>query len=166
MKKSRLVLAAVTAGALTMATNPLLAALGISPQTTSLPISATIAARCQVSAAGIAFGNYDPTANSDQNGSITIQCTKSTAATISLDEGAAPAGRQMAGPGTDTLTYELYSDVTGGTVWGSGNGGSTVAYTATTSAPSTLTVFGRIPLGQNNAGVGAYADTVTVTVTF
>jgi len=166
MKKSRLVLAAVTAGAVAMATSPLLAALGGTPQTTSLPISASIAARCTVSAAGIAFGAYDPTANSDQNGSITIQCTKGTAATISLDEGAAPAGRQMAGPGTDTLTYELYSDVAGGTIWGSGSGGSTVAYNPTTSAPSTLTVFGRIPLGQNNAGVGAYADTVTVTVTF
>ena len=166
MKKSRLVLAAVTAGAVAMAANPLLAALGSSPQTTTLPITASIAARCTVSAAGIAFGVYDPTANSDVNGSITIQCTKSTAATISLDEGAAPAGRQMAGPGTDILNYELYSDVAGGTVWGSGNGGTTVAYNAATSAPTTLTVFGRIPAGQNNAGVGAYADTVTVTVTF
>jgi spore coat protein U-like protein len=72
----------------------------------------------------------------------------------------------MAGPGTDILTYELYSDAAGGTVWGSGSGGSTVAYNAANSAPTTLTVFGRIPAGQNNAGVGAYADTVTVTVTF
>ena len=166
MKKSRLVLAAVTAGALAMVANPLLAALGPSPQTANLPVTANIQARCSVSAATVAFGTYDPTANSDQNGSITIQCTKSTAATISLDEGAAPAGRQMAGPGTDTLTYELYSDVAGGTVWGSGNGGSTVAYNAATSAATTLTVFGRIPLGQNNAGVGNYSDTVTVTVTF
>lgn len=166
MKKSRLVLAAVTAGVLALATNPLLAALGISPQTTSLPISASIAARCTVSAATVAFGIYDPTANSDQNGSITIQCTKGSAATISLNEGAAPAGRQMAGPGTDILTYELYSDAAGGTVWGSGSGGSTVAYNAANSAPTTVTVFGRIPAGQNNAGVGAYADTVTVTVTF
>jgi spore coat protein U-like protein len=166
MKKTGLVLAAVTAGALAMATNPLLAALGPSPQSTSLPITANIQASCTVTAAAVAFGTYDPTANSDQNGSITIQCTKGTAATVSLDEGAAPAGRQMAGPGTDTLTYELYSDVAGGSVWGIGNGGSTVAYNAATSAPSTLTVFGRIPLGQNNAGVGAYADTVTVTVTF
>lgn len=168
MKKNRLILAAVTAGALAMATNPLLAALGTSPQTTTLPITASIAARCTVSAAGVAFGNYDPTANSDQNGSITIQCTKGTAATISLDEGLFGAGRQMtrtAAP-LDTLTYELYSDAVGGTVWGSGSGGATVAYNATTSTASTLTVFGRIPLGQNGANVGDYSDTVTVTVTF
>ena len=168
MKKSRLVLAAVAAGALAMATTPLLAALGTSPLTTTLPISASIAARCQVSAAGIAFGLYDPTANSDANGSITIQCTKGTAATISLDEGLFGAGRQMtrtAAP-LDTLTYELYSDVAGGTVWGTGNSGAAVVYNAASSASSTLTVFGRIPLNQNSASVGDYADTVTVTVTF
>lgn len=168
MKKNRLVLAAVTAGALAMATNPLLAALGTSPQTTTLPITASIAARCQVSAAGIAFGNYDPTANSDQTGSISIQCTKGTAATISLDEGLFGAGRQMtrtAAP-LDTLTYELYSDVAGGTVWGSGNGGATVPYNAADSSTQILTVFGRIPSGQITATVGDYSDTVTVTVTF
>jgi len=83
-----------------------------------------------------------------------------------LDDGAAPVGRQMAGPGGDILNYELYTDVAGGTVWGTGSGGAAVAYNAATSAPTDLTVFGRIPLGQNNAGVGAYADTVIVTVTF
>ena len=167
MKKSRLVLADVTAGALALATNPLLAALGTSPQTASLPITANIQARCTISAATVAFGTYDPTANSDQNGSITIQCTKATAATISLDEGAAPAGRQMAHATLpDTLTYELYSDVAGGAVWGSGNGGSTVAYNAANSSPTILPVFGRIPLGQVTASVGNYSDTVTVTVTF
>src|SRR5262245_50170535 len=168
MKKSRFVLSAVTAGALAMTTSPLLAALGTSPQTASLAISASIAARCTLSATPVAFGTYDPTANSDQNGSITIQCTKGTAATISLDEGAAPAGRQMtrtAAP-LDTLNYELYSDVAGGAVWGSGSGGATVAYNAANSSSTTLTVFGRIPSGQNNATVGNYADTVTVTVTF
>jgi spore coat protein U-like protein len=66
----------------------------------------------------------------------------------------------------DTLTYELYSDVAGGTVWGSGNGGTTVAYSAADSSAQTLTVFGRIPSGQNTATVGDYSDTVTVTVTF
>jgi spore coat protein U-like protein len=167
MKKNRLVLAAVTAGALAMATSPLLAALGGSPQNTTLPVTANIQASCTVSALTVAFGTYDPTADSDQNGSITIQCTKGTVATISLDEGGGAAGRQMAHQSlADTLTYELYSNAPGGAVWGSGNGGPTVSYTATTSAPSTLTVFGRIPLGQNNAAVGNYSDTVGVTVTF
>jgi spore coat protein U-like protein len=169
MKKTRLVLAAVTAGALAMATNPLLAALGTSPQGTTLPITASIAARCTVTAATVAFGVYDPTANSDQNGSITIQCTKGTTATIALDDGLSVGARQMTRTAApfDTLGYELYSDVAGGTVWGDGGAlGPTVAYSATTSAPSTLTVFGRIPSGQNNASVGSYADTVAVTVTF
>lgn len=167
MKKSRLVVAAVTAGALAMATNPLLAALGGSPQSTSLPITANIQASCTVSAATVAFGTYDPTANSDQNGSITIQCTKGTAATISLDDGLHSAGRQMKHLTlADELTYQLYSDNVGGTVWGSGGGGTAVAYAATTSAATILTVFGRIPAGQNNASVGDYSDTVAVTVTF
>ena len=167
MKINRLVLAAVTAGALTMATNPLLAALVGSPINVNLPITASIAARCDVSTTGIAFGNYDPTANTDQTGTITIQCTKGTSATISLDEGALPAGRQMTGGVVgDLLTYELYSDAGRTTVWGLGNSGSTVNYLAADSSPQNLTVYGRIPLGQVNASVDTYSDIVVINVQF
>jgi spore coat protein U-like protein len=165
MKKNRLVLAAVTAGALAMATSPLIAALVPLPFNVNLPVTANIAARCDVSTTGIAFGTYDPTANTDQTGTITIQCTKGTSVNISLNEGNLPAGRQMTGSGTgDLLTYELYSDAARTSVWGSGNGGSTVNYIATDSSPQNLSVYGRIPLGQINASVDAYSDVVVINV--
>jgi spore coat protein U-like protein len=165
MQKSRLVLAAVTAGALAMATNSLLAALSpISPQTANLPISANIQARCTVSATSVDFGNIDPTVDSDQTGTITVQCTKGSTATISLNEGAGPAGRQMAGPGGDTLTYELYRDAGRTLIWGTGNGGLAVTQLYGSSAPIDFTVYGRIPSGQVNAGVGSYNDIVKKTI--
>jgi len=168
MKKSRVVLAAVTGGVLALAANPLLAALSpTSPQTTSLPITANIVARCTVSATSVAFGSIDPSVDSDQTGTITVQCTKGATATISLDEGNAPAGRQMVG-GTngDFLNYELYTDAGRTIVWGTGSGGSAVGYNPVDSSATDLTVYGRVPAGQVNASVDSYSDTVTVTVTF
>jgi spore coat protein U-like protein len=75
----------------------------------------------------------------------------------------------------DLMTYQLYRDSFGGTVWGDGAIGGSVSSipinvstscpTQTTiTAPTGLTVFGRIfPLQSVSAGT--YGDTVTITVT-
>jgi spore coat protein U-like protein len=69
----------------------------------------------------------------------------------------------MAGPGGATLAYGLFTDsgfsknwnATGaGTQAGTGNG-----------APQQLTVYGQIPAGQF-VSPGAYADTITASVTY
>lgn len=51
------------------------------------------------------------------------------------------------------------------TVWGNGTGG-TLRYTSVSSnRPITLTIFGRIPPGQD-ISTGTYSDTIVVTVDF
>lgn len=153
---------------------------GPSPQTGSFNVTATVAKSCNVTSTGnVAFGNYDPNDTHlstplDATGSVTVRCTKGVAYAVALDQGANAAGgstaaaplRQMSDGGTERIRYDLYSDAPRTTVWG-GTAATDLDNTETTgpSSPDTLTVYGRIPAGQN-AAEGSYTDTVNVTVTF
>jgi hypothetical protein len=61
------------------------------------------------------------------------------------------------------LLYNLYTDATLNTVWGDGTGYS--ATVSDTQLTAIHTVYGRIPARQNTH-VGAYADTIVITLTF
>jgi spore coat protein U-like protein len=64
--------------------------------------------------------------------------------------------------GTDLLRYRLYADPSRQVPWGNG----TAAPARTASGPDAdLTVYGRIPAGQN-VGAGTYSDVVTVQLSF
>jgi len=139
--------------------------------TANLSVSASVIQACVVTGGTLAFGNYDPTAgaNVDQSGSFQVACTKgSTGVTIGLGLGAnASASQRRMTNGTDFLNYEIYKETARTNIWGN-TGAALVSYTpVTTSAATTMTVFGRAPSGQLNVGVGAsYTDTVVITVTF
>lgn len=152
---------------------------GPSPQTGSLNVTASVAKSCSITGTSdVAFGAYDPAdanfaAPLDASGSVTIRCTKNTTYDIALGQGAnaAPGStcvsplRRMAS-GTERLAYGLFSDAGRTTTWGC-DATNDVTRTETTgpSSPDTVTVYGRIPAGQDVAD-GSYSDTVTVTVTF
>lgn len=147
--------------------------------TENLLVSASVTATCTIETSPVAFGDYDPTSVTDLDGTgtVTVLCTNGTAGYVTLSEGAnadaastpAVPVRQMAGGagGTDLLGYQLYSETSRTDVWGDtpttglnhvGDGSSTA-----------LTVYGRIPAGQNvsaGSGLTAYADTVLATVEF
>ena len=173
MKTRRILISVLTAGALALPANPtsVLAALGGSPANANLTVQASVAARCNVSTTTVSFGAYDPTVATptDQNGAVTIQCTKGTVATIDLANGSNFSGgtRRMIGAGTgEFLTYGLFTNSPGGTPWGLGiAGGATVGYTAPNASPTSLTVFGRMAALQD-VSVDSYQDTVVVTATF
>lgn len=175
MNTRRILLSVLMASALAIFADPssVLAALGTSPQTANLTVQASVAARCTVSTTTVNFGTYDPTSGSptDQNGAVTIQCTRGTVATINLGNGSNFSGgtRRMASQTlttTEFLTYGLFTDSPGGTPWGTGiAGGTTVGYTAPNASPTSLTVFGRMAAGQD-VSVDSYQDTVVVTATF
>ncbi len=143
--------------------------------TASLGISASVAAKCSVSTTAVAFGAYDPlgteaTTPKDANGAVIVTCTKGWQNRIDLDLGAnspGPGVRRMLGSvAGNYLTYELYSDSAGGTVWGSGAGnGFTPAAPAPDKNPQTFTVYGRVPAAQDVAA-GSYSDTITATVNY
>lgn len=136
--------------------------------TADLSVSAMVVSNCTISAGTVAFGNYDPvganaTTDLDANGTVTVQCTRGTSAAVGLDPGDHFSGtRRMSDGGTEFLTYELYSDAPGGTVW---TNAATVAYVAPNRSPQDLTVYGRVP-GAQDAAAGSYSDTVVATITF
>jgi spore coat protein U-like protein len=144
----------------------------------------THAASCTVTATSVAFGVYASPGGvqTDSSGTVTVTCTPDfillackTPYTVSLSQGGAAsyAPRKLAS-GANTLNYNLYTNAARSTVWGDGSGGSsTVVGTVSTSILSLLclsgsnnhTVYSRIPAAQSVAA-GAYADTITVTVTY
>jgi len=146
-----------------------------SPATADLAVSASIAANCTISTGNLAFGAYDSigtnaSAPLDNTGSVTTTCTTGSAVTIRLSQGdnaealssdAIPL-RQMIS-GTDLLPYFLYSNAGRTTVWG--NDASADVPDVGTGTTSLLTVYGRVPAGQNKP-VGSYTDTVVAAVDF
>ncbi len=69
--------------------------------------------------------------------------------------------------GAIPLAYNLYTDITFGTIWGDGTGTTSTVPVAGTGMANVgnSTVFGRIPLAAAQAAVtGIYNDTVLVTI--
>jgi len=130
------------------------------------------AATCNISInGGFAFGNYDPYngAPTDTTAAnlIALTCNGNGNATIDLSPGGSGGyfSRAMSN-GTDVLTYNLYTNASLTSVWGDGTGGTsdvTQPYHGNTSV--SLSVYGRIPAGQN-VNPSSYSDTITVTVSF
>ena len=156
MKKSCLVLAALTAGAMAMTVNPLFAALSGSPVTNTINVRANVVARCAVSGTLLDFGDFDPLAGvpNAATGQFTIQCTTGTVADITM------AAITNMTNGASVLTYQI-GQTAGAATWG------TKTYTAATSSPQNIDIFGTLPAAQPSAtGLGVHNGTATVTVTF
>lgn len=125
---------------------------------TTFQVKADVIAACTVAASDLLFGNYSAIVGSvDNSSTITITCSNGKGWTLAIG-GANNAARTMAGPGGNTLNYGMFSDIA-----------RSVAFPSTTGTGTglaqTTTVYGRIPGGQF-VPVGAYADTVTVAVTY
>lgn len=132
-----------------------------------------------VSATALAFGNYDPAVSAPKDsasavsvvGTITglgILVTLSYTVGLSAGSAGTVANRQMNGPSTTPLAYNLYTSNARGTVWSASNVSdsySALASIGGTVVPRNYTVYGRIPAGQYVAP-GSYGSTITVTVTY
>ena len=130
-------------------------------QNGTLTVTASVAANCTISAATLGFGAYDPVVANTTNpldGSTTmsVACTKGVTPKITT----ATAGSTITN-GTDNLNYSLFSNSTRTTDFA---GGFDLP-TATSKAPQTLTIYGRIP-GAQDVSAGAYTGTISVTVNF
>jgi spore coat protein U domain-containing protein, fimbrial subunit CupE1/2/3/6 len=142
--------------------------------TTTFQVTATVLKTCSVSAATLAFGNYTPgSGNVAGTTTVNVNCTKTTPYTVALNAGTTAGttlAQRLLGSGVNTLQYNLYTTNTYATVWGDG-GGATATQAGVGSGLATanaLTVFGQLPdnATNQNAVPGAYADTITVTVTY
>jgi spore coat protein U-like protein len=133
--------------------------------TTGIP---TAHAACTVSTSGLNFGNYDvfSSLNDDVTGTINVSCPSGTNYSIWLSSGTSGtySSRSMTN-GPNLLLYNLFTDPTRLTIWGDGSAGTGTFSGSGTGSNIGTPVYGRIPAGQN-AYVGSYADSITVTVTF
>jgi spore coat protein U-like protein len=125
-------------------------------------------ADCTFTVTTMSFGAYDVFATSplDSVATITYSCIV-PAASPSISASAGSAGtyspRKMAGPGGN-LSYNLFVDSGRASVFGDGTGGtSTIA--PSIGANLTATIYGRVPARQN-LSIGAYSDSVTLTLMF
>lgn len=137
--------------------------------TGTFAVTATVVKACSISATALAFGNYDPTVGTpdDATSTISVHCTNGTQYNVGLNAGTAPGAsvtsRKMSA-GANVLNYSLYQDSGRATNWGNTVGTDTLSGTAAAS-PASLTVYGRIPSGQN-VPVGNFTDTITATITY
>ena len=125
-----------------------------------------------VSATTLNFGIYDPSAGAADKSTATIslQCTIGLLPSFSVALSTGGSGsytmRRMTNGG-DALNYNLYTDPNGTMIWGDGSGGTSIdSFDGLISlGTTTFTVYGAVPQGQYSAP-GAFADTITVTVTY
>jgi spore coat protein U-like protein len=142
--------------------------------TANMTVSSSVLTACTMTTGDLAFGTYDPSTQTNVDGTATITstCTLGGGATITLGQGGnAFTGssdtvplRQMA-DGTNRLKYHLYGDNDFSGVFG--NTEATGQSANGTGGAVTTTVYGRI-VGTENAGTpaGTYADGVLVTLTY
>ncbi len=135
--------------------------------TTTFAVSATVQATCLVSATPMAFGTYTG-AVAASTSTVSVTCTNTTPYNVGLSAGNAAGAtvttRKMSGPNAAVLAYALTSDSAHSVNWGQTVGTDTVAGTGSGSAQA-LTVYGQVAAGQYVAP-GAYADTITATVSY
>lgn len=132
--------------------------------------SAPAIAACWASSTGVSFGIYDPQAVTpvDTAGSITVECDRrEPSATVTIGAGTSGnfAMRSLMN-GSDTLQYNVFTDASRLQIWGDGSAGTgTIDVAPFPNRPITLTIYGRIPPGQN-VRAGNYSDTLIVTIEY
>lgn len=140
--------------------------------TGSLQISAQVVDDCVITSATMPFGSYDPVLTNFSSavlatGEIDLKCTNGDSYTVTGDTGLHAANavnttRALAGPSSNFLDYDLFTDNTYSTVW---NASDPINGVGTGSAQA-VSVYGRIPAQQTSGIAGNYSDTVTATITY
>jgi spore coat protein U-like protein len=127
-------------------------------------------AACTITTTDLNFGAYDVFATSpaDSVGAVRYRCTGNTPSfTISLGTGSSGTfnPRRMVF-GAERLGYNLYLDAAHTSIWGDGTAGTSwFMAVAPDSKATNVTIFGRIPPGQDVAA-GSYSDAIVVTIQF
>ena len=152
-------------------------------QTTTMPITASVAGTCSVSSAGADLGSVNAFGGASTSGSIEVNCSNGISYQVGLGAGLQPqessSVRSMQSGGGDNIRYAITKGAgTGdpGSLWGDqglGNGsGNTIPGTVVngfgTGAAQILGMtVGIVSEGINTYTAGAnYSDTVTITVNF
>jgi Uncharacterized secreted protein len=144
--------------------------------------AALLKASCTVSATSLAFPTYNPFGGqANSSATITVSCnaliTLLSPLTVNYSIALGPGLSGSYAPrklymGSDTLSYNLYTDPSNSQVWGDGSAGTAVVSGSGTlslllgSFSNSVSVSGAIPAGQVSAVPGNYSDTIQVTVSY
>lgn len=139
---------------------------------------------CSTTASNVSFGSYQPLSGQavDSTGWVRFEChslvglltTRRVDFKVYLNGGEhGSVAQRVMKSGSNTLSYNLYTDSGHNTIWddigGAGFRGDTFVFQALVSIgasrEATYTIYGQIPGGQNVAA-GNYSDTITATVLF
>ena len=128
-----------------------------------------VEAACTVTTAGVIFGTYSVFSATAlvSTGIISLSCApndKNVTVTLSTGSSLTYVSRRLSGPGANVLNYNLFMDSAYTQTWGDGTGGTSF-YSNFKPFSVDLTVYGRIPAGQD-VQAGAYSDTIVITVNF
>jgi spore coat protein U-like protein len=106
-------------------------------------------------------------------GRVTFTCPNGLPVAVDMSNGAdaIPTYRRLTStpPGTrnNYLRYQLYTDSTGITIWGTGFAGGQAVHVVGTGTPQTIRIYGRVPASSiATQEPGNYRDTVTITLSF
>jgi spore coat protein U-like protein len=139
-------------------------------KTDTFDVTANVVGNCFVTATDLNFGDFDGGTALSETSTITVRCSANHGYTLKLNAG--DAGSFSPRKMDNVLEYNLYTSLTKATVWGDGS-----ATTGTVSGvggglgmPNAIqhTVYGELPISPANqsVAVGAYSDTITVTVEY
>lgn len=177
MKTTKKLLAAAAVLAVTMGSQNAMAGTA----TGSVDVSATLTAACFIGDGTLAFGSFASIAESgttagnkadiadvdNDTGAINYVCSNGASATLGI-AGANDSSQQlrMKHGTADYLAYNIYTD-SGRTaqVTPAGSGATAIPLTED-GTDQTITLYGRVPGATANRPLGAYADTLTLTVTY
>lgn len=143
------------------------------------------AAGCSVSSPGLAFGAYEPlqfngrlnSTAATSDATVTVACTGIVnGGPYTLTLGPSPTGSgdristrylSNASGGPD-MAFNVFVDPAHVTVWGDGvTAGSTIGGSiAPGDSNQSVTVYGRIPAGQNTLMAGNYSAALTITISY
>jgi len=161
----------IAAGAL------LAAGLPLTAMAQTITINASVASQCNIGNATVNLGPLNLAVQTNNTGTnVVLTCNRGATVAVALNNGANPSGTQKRlNLGTDFINYNITVPTISGTTtscpalpgteW---NGTNTLAASSMFSAsggPRNLALCVSVPAGQFDVGVGAYADTVTATLT-
>lgn len=135
-------------------------------KTSTLNVSVSVVSNCAFTGGTLDFGTYTPGQTAEKTGQMQLNYTNCGPGTIKFELDGGGAGNTSARKlksGANQLDYQLYTNTTRTTVWGTGTQGREVALTAVGNG--NVIVYGKIP-GSQSIPPGAYTDTIAVTLTF
>jgi spore coat protein U-like protein len=143
-------------------------------KTASFLVSLTVSSDCAISASPLAFGSVGSTLATTavtQSTNLSVTCSNGTNYTLSLDQGTTTGSsvgtRLMGGTGSNTQTvqFQLYSDVPMSHIFGDGTGSSSTVGGVGTGSAVNVPIYGQVP-AQTIPTADSYSTTETATITF